>query len=99
MLRLKSNPQEAAEALAVQALTYLGNDPERLARFLALSGLTPQSLRDAAREPGFLRGVLEHIASDERLLIDFAAEIDVPPVTIDHARRVMGAGDWDRDLP
>lgn len=99
MAKLKANPQQAAEALAIQALTYLGNDPERLGRFLSLSGLGPQSLRAAAQETGFLAGVLDHIASDEQLLLDFATQTGFSPPDIDRARRVLGSGDWERDVP
>ncbi len=99
MPRTKSTPREAAESLAVQALTFLGSDPERLGRFLSLSGLGPQSLRAAAAAPGFLAGVLEHIAGDEALLVAFAAEAGVEPAEIDRARRLLTGGDWERETP
>ncbi len=99
MANPKPNPKEVAESLAVQALSWLGSDPERLGRFLTLSGLGPQSLRAAARDPGFLAGVLEHVASDETLLVAFAAEAGVEPAHVDKARRLLGGGDWERETP
>jgi hypothetical protein len=99
MSRTKSTPREAAESLAVQALTYLGSDPERLGRFLTLSGLGPQSLRAAAHAPGFLAAVLEHVASDEALLVAFAAEAGVEPAHVDRARRLLSGGEWERETP
>ncbi|HVX92342.1 MAG TPA: DUF3572 family protein, partial [Xanthobacteraceae bacterium] len=51
MDRSSSMARDAAEALAVEALTYLAGEPERLARFLDLSGIDPASIRAAAREP------------------------------------------------
>jgi hypothetical protein len=78
--------RERAEELAVAALTFLGSDGERLARFLALSGLTPASLRAAAREPGFLSAVLDHLAGDERLTIAFAEAEGCDPGMIAAAR-------------
>ena len=45
--------RETAEALAIAALTFIAEEPERLGRFLALSGIGPESLRAAASEPGF----------------------------------------------
>src|SRR5215470_5179092 len=81
--------QERAEALAVAALGFIAAEPERLGRFLALTGLGPQSIRDAAREPHFLAGVLDHIAGDERLLVDFAAEHDVDPNEVMRARAAL----------
>ena len=92
-------PREAAENLAIQALSFIAGDAERLGRFLALTGIGPTEIRNAAREPGFLAGVLDHIASNERLLMDFAAEADVKPMTVMKARAALGAGDWERDVP
>src|SRR5882672_9143271 len=65
---------EAAETLAIQALTYIAGDGERLGRFLAVTGIGPAQIRAASSEPGFLLGVLDHLAGDERLLSGFAAE-------------------------
>ena len=91
MNRRQPYSREAAESLAIQALTFLGGDQERLARFLAVSGIGPQSIRSAARHAGFLAGVLEYLATDEALLLAFAAEAQVAPSEIDKARRVLGA--------
>ena len=88
--------QDAAEALAVQALTFLAADGERLGRFLALSGIGPAEIRAAASEPGFLAGVLEHLIADEALLTAFAAETGFEPTDTGQGarrarRRAMGA--------
>ncbi len=37
--------QEAAEGLAIQALTFIAEDPERLGRFLAVTGIGPAEIR------------------------------------------------------
>jgi hypothetical protein len=63
-----------AEAVAVDALAFLAGNPEELGRFLALSGIGPANLRQAAAEPGFLAGILDHIMTDEALLLAFAAQ-------------------------
>jgi hypothetical protein len=72
--------------LAIQALTFLANEPERLAQFLAATGIGPDSLRKAAREPLFLAGVLDHLANDEKLLTAFAGEAKIDPLCISDAR-------------
>ena len=90
--------REGAETLAIGALSYLASDPEQFDRFLSLTGIGPGDVREAAREPHFLAGVLEHIASDERLLLDFARHAEVKPDAIDRARAAMG-GLWERDIP
>jgi hypothetical protein len=91
--------QAAAEGLAVAAFGFIAAEPERLGRFLALSGIGPDSIRAAAREPQFLAGVLDHITSDERLLLAFAAENDIDPEAVMRARDVLAGPDWERDTP
>jgi hypothetical protein len=84
---------EAAEQLAVEALSFMASDPETISRFLALTGIDPTMLRNAATEPGFLSGVLDYFLSDERLLVAFAAQANVPPTAIATARRVISPED------
>ena len=90
--------REQAEALAIQALTFIGADAERLGRFLAVTGIGPVEIRGAASEPGFLGGVLDYMASDERMIAAFAAENNLDPADVDRGRLVL-AGVGERDLP
>src|ERR1700676_409460 len=90
--------REAAETLAIQALAFLAEEPERFAAFLSVSGVTIAGIREAAAEPGFLAGVLEHMLADESLLIAFADSAGIDPASIARARSALG-GQWDRDLP
>jgi hypothetical protein len=91
--------QAAAEELAIAALGFIAAEPERLGRFLAVTGIGPQSIREAAREPHFLAGVLDHIAADERLLLAFAAESEIDPSDVVPARDALMGGSWERDMP
>jgi hypothetical protein len=79
----------AAAELAIAALTFIAEEPERLGRFLALSGIGPESLRAAAREPGFLSGVLDYIVGDEPLLIEFAGHTGIDPEDVARARAAL----------
>jgi hypothetical protein len=85
--------REAAETLAIQALSHLAQDPEQLSRFLALSGIDPGAIRAAAAQPEFLAGVLAYLAQDEALLVRFAAEAGVPPGAVEQARTVLAGHD------
>jgi hypothetical protein len=98
MKRHHSVTEEAAEALAIQALNYIAVDAERLGRFLALTGIGPNEIRAAAREPGFLAGVLDHVAGNEAMLMDFAADAGVDPAAIGRARAALGGPNWEREL-
>jgi hypothetical protein len=90
---------EAAEQLAIQALTFIGSDPTELGRFLALTGIGPAELRAAAHEPGFLAGVLDHILGYEPLLLAFARDADIKPDTILRAREALAGAHWERETP
>jgi Protein of unknown function (DUF3572) len=92
MRTLKSDRKKsraAAEALAIAALTFIAEEPERLGRFLALSGIGPESLRAAAREPGFLLGVLDHVTNDEALLIAFSTHRGIDPAETARSRDLL----------
>ncbi|HTT48069.1 MAG TPA: DUF3572 domain-containing protein [Pseudolabrys sp.] len=88
----------AAEGLAIQALTFIAGDGERLGRFLATTGIGPAQIRAAAQQPGFLVGVLEYLAGDERLLQEFAAAAGNDPADVGKALVALG-GHWERDIP
>jgi hypothetical protein len=78
-----------AEDMAVAALTFIAHDGERLGRFLALSGLEPGNLREAAAEPSFLVGVLDYLSGDEALLLAFASNFQIDPTSIATAQRLL----------
>jgi hypothetical protein len=90
--------QEAAETLAVQALAFIAEQPQSLSRFLDTSGISVEQLRAAAREPGFLAGVLDHMLGDEKLLVAFAQSAGLEPAAVARAASALG-GHWERDLP
>ncbi len=97
--RVSGAQRDKAEALAIQALSFIASDSERLGRFLAICGVGPEAIREAAREPLFLAGVLDHVAGDEKLLLAFAEEAGIPPQEVTRARAVLGGPDWERDAP
>jgi hypothetical protein len=83
MFRTRQIPTlEAAEGIAAQGLAFLAEDPARIFRFLAATGLTPDQIREQVDAPQFLAAVLEHLAGDESLLLVFAANTMIAPETI-----------------
>jgi Protein of unknown function (DUF3572) len=78
-----------AEQLALQALTFLAEDGERLVRFLSLTGMTPQSLKAEAGEPHMLAAVLGYLLEDEPLLLVFSSMKGIDPATIDPAHVLL----------
>ncbi len=90
---------EVAEALAIQALTFIAEDGDRLGRFLAITGIGPAEIRAASAEPGFLAGVLDYVAGDEKMVTEFAAAAGIDPSHIGAARAALGGGNWEREVP
>jgi len=93
------NPREVAEIVAVQALSFIAGEPERLGLFLVESGLGPETLRTAAKEPQFLRAVLDFVMRDDATVKAFADASQLHPTNIAAARQVLGDPDWERDVP
>jgi hypothetical protein len=78
------------QTTAIAALGFLAAEPERLDRFLSITGLGPQNLREAAADPGFFVSVLDYLAGDEKLLVSFAAEQGFAPEAVLRARDSLG---------
>ncbi len=89
--------RENAEALAIRALAFVAADPELLPRFLAISGIEANSIRQAAQEPGFLAGVLQFIAAHEPTLMRFSEVSGIPPQQVSAALRSLPFGDDGHD--
>ena len=94
MRKAPANPQEVAEFVAIQALSFLASDPERLGQFLTESGIGPQTLRTAAADPKFLAGVLDFIVRDDATVKAFADASKLTPEAVanfTHEIRAMAA--------
>ena len=76
MLRNKAKPMsdERAAEIGIAALGYLADQPEGLARFLELSGISLPQLRDDAGTPMIQSALLEHLLGEESLLLAFASD-------------------------
>jgi Protein of unknown function (DUF3572) len=100
MLRTKKHaePNAEAQSIAIEALGFLAGDPERLGRFLAVTGLGPDNLRAAAKQPDFLAQVLHYLAQDESLLLAFAANGGFPPERVARAHQLLTHDGHTADL-
>lgn len=90
-------PIPEPETLALQALAYIVEDDDRLARFLGLTGLDAAAVKRLPRDPVGLGAVLDHLLGWEPLLLAFSATVDVPPDQIARARRLLPGGDTALD--
>jgi hypothetical protein len=93
------NPREVAEIVAVQTLSFIASEPERLGLFLAESGIGPETLRTAAADPRFLASVLDFIMRDDATVKAFADVAQLHPTNIAAAHQALNDPQWERDVP
>lgn len=84
-----ADAREVAEIVAIQALSFLASDPERLGLFLSESGIGPQTLRASASDPKFLASVLDFILRDDATVKAFASVSKLTPETVANARETL----------
>ncbi|MCV6546440.1 MAG: DUF3572 domain-containing protein [Cohaesibacter sp.] len=77
---------QAAEDIAIKALTYLSQDPDLLGQFLALSGMAPSDLRSVISEPSFQTAMLDFLMSNDDSLLAFASNNGFTPEDIAKAK-------------
>ena len=92
---LKRVTREEAENVALHAFSFLTGDEERLGRFLAVSGLVPDTIRSVASSPGFFAGILDYVVSDEPLLIALAKELNTKPEHIMQAHWTLSPSEFE----
>jgi len=88
-----------AEIVAIQALSFIAGEPERLGLFLAETGIGPETLRTAASDPNFLISVLDFVLRDDATVKAFANASQLHPTNIAAARQALGDPHWERDVP
>jgi hypothetical protein len=93
------NPREIAEIVAIQALSFVAGDPQRLGAFLAESGIGPDTLRNAAADPHFLASVLDFVMRDDATVKAFASVSQLHPTNIAAAHQALNDPKWERDVP
>jgi hypothetical protein len=101
-LRLKKpaqSPREVAEIVAIQALSFIAGDLERLGLFLAESGIGPETLRTAATDPRFLSNVLDFVMRDDATVKAFASVSQLHPTNIAAAHQALNDPQWEPDAP
>ena len=99
MKKAVHNPRQVAEIVAIQALSFIAGEPERLGLFLAESGIGPETLRTAATDPHFLANVLDFVMRDDATVKAFAAASQLHPTNIAAAHQALNDPQWERDVP
>jgi Protein of unknown function (DUF3572) len=80
---------DQAEILALKALAFLAHSPEELDRFVSLSGLTPDDLRERAGEPETLAAVMDFLMAEDARVMGFCEEARIDPRELQNIRRAL----------
>lgn len=92
---MNDRPQsQSAEEVAVATLGWIAGDPDMLQRFLSITGLAADGIREAAREPGFLAGVLDFVLAHEPSLMAFCGESGIAPGDVSKARMKLAGPEY-----
>ena len=86
----KYETDDKTQMLAVDILSWIATDEEMMSRFLAVSGISIDNLRDAAGEPGFLAGVIGFVMAHEPTLLAYCNAREVEPDAVVAAWRALG---------
>lgn len=81
---------EQAESIAIDVLGWIATDPELFNRFVGLSGLDASQIREAAKEQGFLAGVLGFIMNHEPTLLSYCEAQNERPEDVARAFQALG---------
>lgn len=79
-----------ADTLALSALGWVLSDQDRAERLLALTGLTPEVLRERLTDRSVLAAVLEYLAGHEPDLVLAADALNVTPDALVRAHHALG---------
>ena len=87
MMNMKNETN--AEAVALAALNWTFGDDRRAERFLALTGMTPDDIRERLAQADFLAAALRFLESYEPDLLACADSLELSPAILVEARRAL----------
>lgn len=91
--RHKRPSRDDAETIAFQALGFLAEEPNRIGRFLSLTGIEAASLMEGAESAAVQVAILDHLLGDESLLMVFSGHAGVDPGQVAVARSLLADED------
>jgi hypothetical protein len=81
--------RDEAETIAIQALGFLAEEPNRIGRFLSLTGMEPGTLMEGAETAAVQIALLDHLLGDESLLMVFSGHAGLNPDAVAEARALL----------
>ena len=77
---------DAAQVMALEALSWVLGRDDLLGNFLNNTGASPQDLAQLAKQPLFLGAVLDFLMEDDQRVIEFCADHSHPLTSVQAAR-------------
>ena len=74
--------QPTLQELSDLCLNHLAQNPEQLADFMGIAGISPDGLRKALGTKSFALGLLDYVVQNEPLLLGISQAASVKPETI-----------------
>lgn len=93
LMNITAMSRNDAEAIALNGLIRLAGDEDLTMRFSALTGIAAMDMREAAKSPQFLTGVLDFFLGHEPDLINWCESSELDPSSIVVARQVLSPED------
>ena len=88
---MRARPTNDAETLALSALAAMLSDERRARRFLDLSGIDTEALRERVGEPALLAAALRFLEAHEPDLVAVAEAVGAKPGELVAAREALEA--------
>ncbi len=90
LLKVKTREDKLpAKEIAALALQHMADDATLLDRFMGLTGLGADDLREASNQPEFLVAVLDFFLGHEPNLLEFAEARNIDPESVAEARSIL----------
>ncbi|QFT96708.1 hypothetical protein FIU85_05295 [Roseovarius sp. THAF8] len=87
-----ANQREAAETIALKALTWIAGHENLLDVFMGAAGAGRDDLLTGAQDPDFLASLLDFLLMDDAWIMEFSEAANVPPEAVVEARAALPGG-------
>ena len=87
---MRDDDSNAAGVLALNALVWVLQEPDRADRFLALTGLQGDDIRGRINDPALLDAVIGFLEAHEPDLLACARALEIEPAVLVSVRGTLG---------
>lgn len=78
LAKLISDTADDTSEIAIEVLIWLSGYPDRMKRFLEISGVQADEIRYQISKPSFQKGLIAFVMNHEPDLVEFSSERGIP---------------------